>query len=387
MNYIYTVVQINIKVISPTTMDNIDSIEIEYESQGKELCIKGMIAYHDGNVADMKLYWLEAIKLGNPIAMNNYALWHHSEGNTDQMIDYLNMAIQKGFMPAINNIIDYYTKEGDKENKLKYQVLAFENGELQHFNNILRYYKNTDNDEKVIEFYQKGIEKGIDNAESGLINYYMDQKNTVKIEEYYANGIANSCKESYNSLIAYFEKIDDKHNIEKYLLKGLEKNIDDMLTKLIKFYKTANNECFIKYSQLAIARKEQYAIYNFALYYKEIDNNDEMVKFLLLGAEEGCEKCKVELNKYLSNCTDVNILIKYHKYLDSATIRKLNTIYIKYLEYRDIDFSPLSKIDDCPICLVENTDMVLFSCKHGVCAKCYPEIIKTNKCPYCRGPI
>lgn len=367
--------------------DNIDSIKIEYTSEENALCAKGMKAFRDGNIVDMKCHWLKAIKLGNPIAMNNYALWHHSEGNTDQMIDYLNMAIQKGFVPAISNIIDYYTLENDSENKLKYQLLAFENGELQHFNDILRYYKNTDNDEKVIEFYEKGIEKGIDNAESELIGFYMDKKNTVKVEEYYANGIANNCKESYDKLISYFEKIDDKFNIEKYLLKGLDENIDNILTKLVKFYKTTNHECFIKYSQLSIGRKEQDAIYNFALYHKEVNNNDEMVKFLLLGVEEGCDRCKLELTKYLSNCIDINLLIKYHKYLDSNTIRRLNMVYIKYLELKDLDFTLLSKVDDCPICLTEDVILVQFSCKHGVCSECYPDIIKTTKCPYCRGTI
>ena len=40
------------------------------------------------------------------------------------------------------------------------------------------------------------------------------------------------------------------------------------------------------------------------------------------------------------------------------------------------------------ICLEETHDFVVFSCKHEVCAQCFPKILVANpECPLCRTPV
>ena len=40
---------------------------------------------------------------------------------------------------------------------------------------------------------------------------------------------------------------------------------------------------------------------------------------------------------------------------------------------------------ECMICLEETSDFVTFSCKHEVCALCFPKVLQANpECPLCR---
>jgi hypothetical protein len=40
---------------------------------------------------------------------------------------------------------------------------------------------------------------------------------------------------------------------------------------------------------------------------------------------------------------------------------------------------------ECMICLEETVDFIEFSCKHEVCAQCFPKILVANpECPLCR---
>ena len=45
-------------------------------------------------------------------------------------------------------------------------------------------------------------------------------------------------------------------------------------------------------------------------------------------------------------------------------------------------------IEECPICLEENEDVIVFECKHYICESCYYKYISYHHtCPICRSTI
>ena len=138
-----------------------------------------------------------------------------------------------------------------------------------------------------------------------------------------------------------------------------------------------------KYYLMAIEKNNEKAMYNLAIYYKSIKDYDQMNKYYLMAIEKDnklIDKVKhylkpLELYLLLDQKEQLKQTIHYKELLNKYDV-------IIFINKRNV----LKKEDECPICSNVG-DCIPLECAHYICINCYPTIIYSSKCPMCRIPI
>jgi TPR repeat protein len=380
-----------------------------------------------GDIEEVKKYLNMAIELKCNHAMNNYAailigteVKHKNDcqiekhKNYDEAVGYYKMSIENGSIDAKNNLAMLIYMH-DKESAVTLLHEAYSKGN-KHATNNLGYYYGIDSESIPDNIYpddmyyiaaKKGnwvgcnnvcISDGTDNSykvlEKRLIKYI---KKDIHVTDSYNYNIIYSqfkylgktllikasfvCKydkdllnKHYTKLLEYKESNIKMQEYMKLSKKGYHdtliqhadklSNIDPMRAEKCYKYAIDNgcNEVLIKYADSILHRNKEEAVSNY-------------LKALANGVADAVQKLKDTSDNLLSLYNDI-YKIEPRNAIINTLISELLEIYDVHCYKRKIE--QLSKIGNCDICTLENTNMIPLECMHWYCYSCYA---KLEECP------
>jgi tetratricopeptide (TPR) repeat protein len=227
--------------------------------------------------------------------------------------------------------------------------------------------------------------------------------NDILEKDYYKTGVFfqfvfinyNLMEKYYNKAIKYNNNADAMNNFGYYYLE-IKKN-----------YKKA-----LYYYKLAIENNNIYAYNNIGLYYYNIEKKyDEALYYFLLACDNKIYEAYNNIGLYYTEIIKDNETAKiyfikaYINGIDESydNLKKITSSLERYILSQQYDFvfldenSSIINIfinrynkygneEECQICF-ENNMVIPLECTHVVCINCYPKIIDTYKCPFCRIDI
>ena len=312
-------------------------------------------------------YCMPHYDIGCPKCTNLLGIYYYSiENNMNEALKYHQMALiilEKAQIESINkkilsdiyhNIGMIYEKLNNNTEMVKYLEKA-----IKVDNNIItiqilyKYYNTNKNFEQMIFYCKLAIEHPHDRLAMYTLGKYCD-----RLEEYDKSiiylqmAVNEGCSKSFELLLDYYTYFTETDNIIQLLKLGAQKEIPE-------------------------------AMREFGNYYEKQGNNNEALKYHIMGAEKNDDICIDKINDYVATTYCLTTYKKTKPWIKNNTKHKLNIALATALKFKDEDIKSVVHEDECCICL--DTDyMLTFGCDHSVCYKCYNKI---DKCPLCRASI
>ena len=221
-----------------------------------------------------------------------------------------------------------------------------------------------------------------------IIGLYYKQKikDYEQMKKYYLMAIDLGNSDAMFNLGFYYYNIKDYEQMKKYYLMAIDLGNSYAMYVLGLYYNNIKDyEQMKKYYLMAINLGNSDAMFNLGFHYCEIEDYEQMNKYLLMAIDSGNIWA---MHKFESYCCNDVILIYYElnkiKNKSEFVIEKLNILrknkkVCKFIN--KINYSLNNNlIDDCPICLDTNKNVLLLDCMHFRCIDCYS---KYNICKMC----
>jgi len=212
------------------------------------------------------------------------------------------------------------------------------------------------------------------------VYYQFIVKNKSLLQKYYLLAIEEKNSDAMNNLGYHFFSEKKYDLAKKYYDMAHKFNNIHVLNNIGMYYYDVEKDYdkAAEYYKLSIKYEIEVSFYNLGLYYHIIKNNKDMaIYYYIESIKRNIEHAKISLK------TLTTPLERYIKYLqnnidfDEEYDRQIN-IFINRLQNK--------KMIECAICFTEYTNISL-ECNHYICVECYPKILETQKCPFCRISI
>ena len=226
------------------------------------------------------------------------------------------------------------------------------------------------------------IEEEGNNYKLGLY-YQFINKNYELMKEYYNKAIIkDNCYDAFNNLGYHYMEIEkDYKKALTYYNLAIENNNFNAYNNIGLYYYNIEKkyEEAVYYFLLACDNNIYEAYNNIGLYYIEIQNNYDTAKLYFIEAYKNGLKDAYENLKNITSDLERYILSQKYNFLfiDEKT-HNIN-IFINRINKYGIK-------EECQICL-QTYIVIPLECTHSLCIDCYPKIIQTGKCPFCRIEI
>ena len=215
--------------------------------------------------------------------------------------------------------------------------------------------------------------------------YYKSIKDYDQMKKYYQMAIEKNNSSAMFNLAIYYQSIKDYEQMMKYYLMAIEKGQETAMNNLASYYESIKDyEQMIKYYLMAIEKGNEMAMCNLAKYYESIKDYEQMKKYCLMAIEK--DNKLIDKIKHLFKPLELYLLLNQkEQFRQTIQYKELLNNYdvIVYVNKCNL----LKKENDCIVCMETNTMCIPLECVHYICISCYPAIIYSKKCPFCRLSI
>jgi tetratricopeptide (TPR) repeat protein len=137
-----------------------------------------------------------------------------------------------------------------------------------------------------------------------------------------------------NNLGLFYHELNDYNNMLKYYLMAIENNNDRTMDNLGTYYKKQKDyDNMLKYYQMAIERENRSAMYHLGRFYEKKGDFDNMMNYYVMAAERGDNKVLNKLEYEFTSQT-CDYLIKYYRKINEMANKIKNLEeQITQLEY------------------------------------------------------
>lgn len=366
----------------------------------------GVYYYKTDKCFESLKYFEKAVSIGDPHAMLYLARHYRDLKILDKMVEYYNMAIDENMTDAIVDLIQYYKEIDDSENMIKYCHFAIEKECYDGAFNLGVYYEKKKDFDNMLKYYQ--IAAFSKNAPYiwvfQLAKYYFGLKNYDLVLKYLlaykrvASNLLNlafvyelignteEMIKCYKEAVSNFNDSQCAYKLGSYYLQNQwedavhylnfaakYRHIDATKCLAINYEKKTDYANAIIYYDLAISygSVEAYNLYG-NLCYNITKNYNKAYELFSKGTKICDSKCKVNLNKFLNDRIDLDLMIDELPYLNKNNLNILNQLR----ETSD-------ELIECCICLEDSVAPALYICKcryKNVCGICFCQILR---CPLC----
>jgi len=302
------------------------------------------------DLANAQKYIELAKKEGNIDAMflSAYILM---EINKDNSIPPMIVAAEKGHIAAMISLVYYYDEKKDETEMIKYANKIIETNKIDAIIKLAKYFRNKD-DDKMVEYYEIAANKGSIDAMMQLAKYFRI-KNDNKMVEYYEIAANKGSIDAMMELADYYRNKDDDKMVKYYKMAIKMGNPStDIMIDLANYYENKNNknehddENMVKYLMMAADDESLYAMLRLAKYYEHKHDDENMVKYLEMAAWEKDIEAMMKLATYYKNKSDHQNMIKFCE-LVAVNFTKYDNTYMLIeiaTYYKDIsDFDNMEK--------------------------------------------
>lgn len=243
----------------------------------------------------------------------------------------------------------------DYKKMVNYNLQQLDNGDIYAFYQLIEYYYEIENDKikgknfetiAIDKLYNIAIEK-------------QDMKLLSKVSEYYCS------EETYSKMMkccAILLKNDINNNSANIQLAGYYKHYNDY-KNMIYHYNMLNNPT-------------PYLLNEMALYYRKIQDYDNMIKCCLLSINKNDIDAMMYLGDYYVKIKEFTKARLYYEMIvtDTSSSRHSNLIKKK----TEKKLNEFNSIKECFICCIENIH-TKFKCGHEICIDCVSQL---DRCYY-----
>jgi tetratricopeptide (TPR) repeat protein len=190
---------------------------------------------------------------------------------------------------------------------------------------------------------------------------------------------------------------------ETVLIDNVKLRLKDSMFNLGIYYKNiGNNEKMLKYLEMGICYNCDKCMYELGCYYDSLGNRKKALEYILLSSEYNNINALLILGCFSYENNDIKSMKKYIK--KAIKEDKIANILYSYYEwkqgnisncinyfYQGIDFNIKDGNETCYICYNEVNKYITLICNHIMCKKCLIDIIFEynikKSCPFCRKNI
>ncbi len=237
--------------------------------------LNGYIASESGDYEKGKIYYEQAIVLGEGAAMFNLALLYEDQfKDYEKAKVYYEQAIRIGHIGAMNNLALLYKNQfNDYEKAKTYYEQAIGLGSTIAMNNLALLYEDQFNDhEKAKTYYEQAIGLGSTRAMNNLALLYEDQfSDYEKAKTYYEQAIGLGSTRAMNNLaLLYEDQFSDYEKAKTYYEQAIGLGSARAMNNLALLYENQFNdyEKAKRYYEQAFELGDSNGVFNLALLYK-----------------------------------------------------------------------------------------------------------------------
>jgi tetratricopeptide (TPR) repeat protein len=239
-------------------------------------------------------------------------MWHYQislkNGNQENQEKYLKFAIEYGSVEAMYFLGEMYTQKGVYNNVDEYLIYLSENNNNATIE-LIKKYKNSDVN-KWIYYCLRAKEQNNYTFIFDLAMYYKSSQQFDKMEEILLFLIyKEKNKESFEEVKKYYFDTKQYEKLMKIYESQLkiEPNNQNIIINIAKLYEILEKyeSCESYYISLIIVNNID-AMIEFALYYKNRNNIEEMIRYLNMAARRDCSRAYLLLGHYYKNNNNID---------------------------------------------------------------------------------
>ena len=308
--------------------------------------------------------------LTNPVILNILGLYYIKKyNNYAECKKYFKMAVDLGDIDALYNLGSYYICiENNEEEMKKYWMMAIENNCPVTSYELAEYYHIKGDIDNMMHFLNISINLKSSTAMLYMAKYYCSINSINNAQKYYLMAIDNNnVKAMYQYALFCNSKLQNNDEMIKYLLMAIEYKCDKSMYFLATHYFDNNNfELAEKYYLMAVDLNCIKSMIDVAYYYKTIEKN------------------KIKATKYLimginnnsdEALADLLLLYKYNKIDLYNILIKINNQFVNEIIEELLENEYIYKY-------LQNIEGVCFICKNvdiyvdeNCCYKCYEKLL------------
>jgi tetratricopeptide (TPR) repeat protein len=335
-------------------------------------------------------------------------LYYFNKQEFDKCLPIFKRSFEKGYNISAFNIGYIYQEKKDFINMKEYYTIAIDrcNYNSAMYNMGVYYLDECKDYDLAIHYFIMAFTNGDNNALIIIGQCYSDKGYYKEAIKYFNDAIKHGYYLCHQNLGSIYEDqyIDFDKAMKHYKMYTNYVNSDGYTLMANLSYKAGEQDKAIDFYEKGIKHRNAKVAYDYATFLEDKLNNEEkMLYYMKISNNLGNKDANVYIAEYYNNIEDMENAKKYWiKVIKSGLIKYKNKLsqlelynYVgEHYNKSDKDIilfqnkiKYLSKLDKCPICIIDNLKCIPYDCAaHYICQDCYIIIkgLPNTSCPICR---